>query len=94
MASNQELLFQIESYMEQYRVGTMKEETTIFFIWNAMSKLSQWRSYPDNKPDVNKDYLVYVSNKNFMDIRYYDSNGFDSNDEEITHWLNLPDAPE
>jgi dTDP-D-glucose 4,6-dehydratase len=94
MQSNQELLFQIESYLEQYRVGTMKEETTLFFILNAINKLNQWSKYLDRTPEEYKDYLVYISDKNFMDIRYYDSNGFDSNDDEITHWLPLPSPPE
>ncbi len=94
MQSNQELLFQIESYMEQYRVGTMKEETTLFFILNAINKLNQWNKYLAITPEENKDYLVYISDKKFMDIRYYDASGFDSNDDEITHWLSLPSPPE
>jgi len=92
--NNQELLFQLDSYLEQYKVGTMKDETTVFFIWNALSKLSQWKDYSEEVPDENKDYLVYVADKKFMDIRYYDTNGFDSNDSEITHWLILPEPPE
>lgn len=92
-ASNQELLFQTESYLEQYKLGTMKEETAVFFIWKALSKLNQWKDYPKVKPETNKDYLVFFKERAFMDIRYFDKEGFDSNDEEISHWLTLPEPP-
>lgn len=68
--------------------------------------MSEWISVKDRLPEVRAVVLVYANNKIYVSgiaalndygdglHNWYCVNDYESIDQDITHWMPLPDPPE
>lgn len=81
--------------MSEINIFGVRGYETYIIDSNTVGVRPKWISIKDAVPDYKGDYLCY--GKSGISIaRYYDDIFFhhdDQNDDEITHWMPLPEKP-
>lgn len=72
---------------------------TLTYWGGKCDQLSEWISVNDRFPENNTDVLIIINGKVYLDIVYFrdESAAFfidgEQLDQEITHWMPLPEPP-